>query len=496
VLIEQAIFTSTQTSRAAGYQLVAVSPGICDEDARELSAWGPSHDSLWERGPAAVSVNFHPLPSGAYCISQTTPAGGEYSQRRGPQIYTGCLVVRAEHLAPFANCPFALLRAAVGEGVMRVHEKIPKRLEAFSLDSTLPAVDRELLARLAEDPGPEWCAGLVQAALESASVGIVAGENGPRLLAGLIHCLPVGLRLRFSFSTGLRFSLRRPFQLICLPDARNENQRLARQHQLTLLDRRNLPGNPLQGWARYVQDVLESGDIDRFYDELSALPPDLPQQALNELGVRLHQRARTGRPSVPPGTADASKASMDQIDDTSRSAIPSTPVAGVEGQTSHPQDCDAGRQGSEPGLPVWPPDPVSPCRVDVWRADGSHLAAAAGPVVAHTYNRESTSAAVIEIEEEPARLLTEDCPAARTELQRLEDVIFEALAGKPSALAELRALWPHVLSLVGRRSGLRAREHFLRYALSVWRQFTSGDDIGDPERAASAMEVVCLLFDE
>ena len=39
------------------------------------------------------------------------------------------------------------------------------------------------------------------------------------------------------------------------------------------------------------------------------------------------------------------------------------------------------------------------------------------------------------------------------------------------------------------------REQYLRYALSVWRQFSTGDDICDPNRAANAMEVVCLLFD-
>ena len=80
-LIEQAIFTSAETDCSAGYRLVAQSPGLSGDDARELTTWCPSHDSLLDSGPDAVSFNFHPLPSGAYCASRTVPAGAEYSGR-------------------------------------------------------------------------------------------------------------------------------------------------------------------------------------------------------------------------------------------------------------------------------------------------------------------------------------------------------------------------------------------------------------------------------
>src|SRR6478752_2518834 len=61
--IEQAIFTSIQSSRLDGYQLAAASPGITDELARELTVWGPAHDSLWDTRRDARSVNFHALPT-------------------------------------------------------------------------------------------------------------------------------------------------------------------------------------------------------------------------------------------------------------------------------------------------------------------------------------------------------------------------------------------------------------------------------------------------
>ena len=133
MLVEQAIFTSAQTERSAGYQLVASSPGVCDADARELAMWGPSHDSLLEEGLDAVSVNFHKLPSGAFCVSKTTPAGSEYSGRRGPAVYTQCLVVPADGLERFSNNPFALLTAAFAQGSLRVYDRIPDELEPFRL---------------------------------------------------------------------------------------------------------------------------------------------------------------------------------------------------------------------------------------------------------------------------------------------------------------------------------------------------------------------------
>ena len=71
MLIEQAIFTSAQSDHAVGYHLVARSPGVEEKDARELTIWGPSHESLETCDTTAVSVNFFRLPSGAFCVSKT-----------------------------------------------------------------------------------------------------------------------------------------------------------------------------------------------------------------------------------------------------------------------------------------------------------------------------------------------------------------------------------------------------------------------------------------
>ena len=85
--LEQAIVALLDTDPSAGYHVVARSPGICAADAVELAAWGPAHDALVEAGPDGESFNFHPLPSGAYCISRTTPAGWQQDGGRPASLY-------------------------------------------------------------------------------------------------------------------------------------------------------------------------------------------------------------------------------------------------------------------------------------------------------------------------------------------------------------------------------------------------------------------------
>ena len=65
--------------------------GVCDADVRELAVWEPSRDAMPEMGPDAESFNFHPLPSGAYCVSRTTSAGWQHDG--GQRVHSHCLIV-------------------------------------------------------------------------------------------------------------------------------------------------------------------------------------------------------------------------------------------------------------------------------------------------------------------------------------------------------------------------------------------------------------------
>jgi hypothetical protein len=290
--VEQAVFTSAETDYGAGYQVVATSRGVDRADRRELATWGPSHDSLLETGANVVSINFFPLPSGAFCVSRTAQVGWEYSGRGGGRVYTQCLVVNSEALRQFANDPLALARAAEAAGAWRIPIRIPSTLEPLEIPGTAPVVDWALLVQLVEQVGPWRVALLVQSVLEAARTIAAAGPAPvEQLIAGLLSCLPLERRTDISFSTGLCHSPRRPFRILPLPSDPAARHRLARHPDVAVLDlaaeascRRRLTDT----WARFVECALSESHIELLADELSqphaaATVGNLPGQVLNGL---------------------------------------------------------------------------------------------------------------------------------------------------------------------------------------------------------------------
>ena len=297
--IEQAVFTSIESDAAAGYAVVARSPGVCEEDARELAVWGPSHDSMLDSSPAAESYNFHPLPSGAWCISRSVPVGGE-CHAGGQRVYTQCLVVPPEVLLRFGNNPFALMHAASADGLWQVGSEIRQgddeagqvgnlsyvsRLEPLVLTAGGAApVDQALLAFLAADPGPENVATMVQTARHAVCLALGCRPSPTPLIAGLFSCLPPECRLEFSFSTGLKFSPRRPFRIVALSGDPAERCWIANYSNVAVLELRGgktPPPTPIDGWARLIRQTLSTGHIPFLAAQVSKrrfhlTPADLP----------------------------------------------------------------------------------------------------------------------------------------------------------------------------------------------------------------------------
>lgn len=262
MFLEQAIFTSLKTNRQEGYQLAAVSPGVTADVARELEQWGPAHDSLYDA--RVSSVNFHPLESGEFCISRTTAEGAEYSGRGGERIYTQMLIASRELLAKFANNPLAVLEAVTAGGGICVHARPPATLERIRLVGRASVVNHLRLAELAGDPGPDGLVNLVHLTINAPRVGVRSHVPLARLLSGLISLLPVRFRTRYSFSTGLRFSPRRPFHIIALPEDPAEQRTLQKTASAKALDlTRNIPATDKlsRGWAYLIRDVFRSGHL-------------------------------------------------------------------------------------------------------------------------------------------------------------------------------------------------------------------------------------------
>jgi hypothetical protein len=216
--LEQAIFTSVKSTRLDGYQLAAASPGIDEALARELTIWGPAHDSLWDTRHDARSVNFHPLATGDYCLSCTTQAGAEYSGRGGGRVYTQMFVLPPDVLARFAHDPFLVLRALAASGRLVVHDDVPERLPSVPLLGRSDKPDDSLVTQVLDEVGAKVFDDLVNAVAGSPSVAVLTSGHVERLFQALLHAFSSADRLTISFTTNLKDSPRRPFKLFVLPN--------------------------------------------------------------------------------------------------------------------------------------------------------------------------------------------------------------------------------------------------------------------------------------
>ncbi|MEE8452782.1 MAG: hypothetical protein V3R99_12735 [Thermoguttaceae bacterium] len=448
--VQQAIFTSAETDRSAGYQVVARSPGVSDADARQLTVWGPSHDSLLELGSDAASLNFFPLPSGAYCVSRTTPAGWEYSGRGGHRVYTHCLVVSPEVLERFANNPFALARAARASGVLDVRSRIPSRLEPVALAGGATPVDQTLLTRLAAQPGPERLAMFLHRALESSCLAVAGKPSAEQLIAGLISCLPPQCRTEFSFSTGLKYSSRRPFRIVALSEDKAEQRWVAHQSGVSVLDLHEeltTDSVSFDGWARLIGRVVSSGRVSFLATELSKRRFQLTLDDLSALGLQL----------------------LEELDATAL-------------QSDHQ-----------------PVDGPSPTRLSVgFEKETPQPSTRKAAHAAHTQFEKSGDAATSarQRENRPSKTLQPQSQEALEKLELLDDVVYEAINGEEVTLERLKTLLPEVLDELEEELVIESRAQYLRYALSIWEQGTDSTGLRNPLRAMQALDVLCLLFDD
>jgi hypothetical protein len=215
--LEQAIFTSVRSERLDGYQLAATSPGIGGDIARELSVWGPAHDSLWRSDHGATSVNFHPLSGDLCCLSRTTLSGAEYSGRGGGRVYTQMLVLPRSALERFDHDPFLVLQAIEAAGRLVIYEQLPESLPTLPLlgRGTSSAVH---LQGIIDQAGATTVAEIAAALIEGAPVAVVSNLPADRLFQAALHQLSPSERQEVSFTTGLRPSQRRPFGLSLLLD--------------------------------------------------------------------------------------------------------------------------------------------------------------------------------------------------------------------------------------------------------------------------------------
>ena len=216
--LEQAIFTSVRSTRLDGYQLAATSGGIGEAVAKELTIWGPAHDSLWDTRHDGRSVNFHPLATGDYCVSCTTLAGAEYSGRGGGRVYSQMFVVPREALERFAWDPFLILRALSAAGRLVVHDTVPQSLPRVPLLGRSEKPDESLTRQVIDEIGAKVFSDVVEAVATCRSIALLTSGHVERLYQAILHSFSPEDRLTISFTTNLKDSARRPFKLFVLPN--------------------------------------------------------------------------------------------------------------------------------------------------------------------------------------------------------------------------------------------------------------------------------------
>ena len=431
-LVEQAIYTSIERDGKSGYQVVARSAGVCDADACELTVWEPSSDAMLDPTVEAESFNFHPLPSGAFCVSRSTSAGWEHDG--GRRVHTHCLIVAPEVMAWYDNHPFALIHA-MSAGDLWLNPSTPcQRLEPFCPPGKAAGVDEALLRQLALDPGPEPMAALVQQACNSVCLTIGGVDRPWAMIAGLFHCLPPECRLEFSFSTGLRFSPWRPFRIVTLSDDTAERLWVASYPNITVLEVGSsaIPDSiPLDGWAAMVERALATENIPFLAAQVSQRRPDLTLDDLSALGLQLLE-------------------DLDHSDFYSDQPFPKPSSA--LGQLAH-----AAHRKFEKSHP----------------SSTATLRTFAGTKHSESYK-----------------------PEVLEKLERLDDLVYEAISGQTMSLEKLRDVWPQLIDELGENTLAESREQYLRYALSIWTDCAEAGKVRDPARAIQALDILCLLFGE
>ncbi len=497
--IDQAIFTSARTQRGDGYQLVARSEGVTDDEAQQLTAWGPSHDSLFDQGPSAVSYNAWVLPSGRACVSRSMSSGAEFSKRGGLRVYTQFLLASADTVERFAGNPFAILKAALADGHLSVLERVPPELPQFTLAGRASLVSRTAVDRLRSRLGPAGLAAAMQVVLSCESVALAGGLSPYLVYSAIVNCLPPECRSEFSFTTGLRFSVRRKLRLFVAPGDASERRQVLRASRCTLLDTSDAALSAVRiehGWAALLRSALAAERPLDLTTLFSQPRPGLTVEKLDQLGNELAVDLANGKLSrACPLRATDYHRITDSVRDPSGLRVTLSPEALDQWRATrdtHREDqaLRETRTGEKPAeerrdreRPPVEPDHVAPSRTAA--ADGRPTSPSRGvessPTggVAATAGRTSTAVC--------------DDPRVTEKLETLDDLVFEAIEGKREALAKLRKAWPQALSSLGVEAVEESRALYVERATAVWTQFNSGVE-RRPDLAASALEVLTLIL--
>lgn len=461
ITLKQAVYTSVAIDGTIDYRLAGCSEGVASEDAEFLSWWGPGSDTLLDMDSDALSYNYFSLPSGSLCVARSTAGHKRAAGDAGQAVYTQFLIVAKKDFRHFGDNPFSLIRQALACGVLETTDRIRTRLPDLSIPECPVTVDQRLLARLSESIGPRNLAIVIHQALQNSRLIVASNEPPAAIVSGIFSCLPIGVRHDFSFTTGLKYSSRRPMRLVAIGNDETERLRVRESNRSALLDLTEIGSSHnelVDGWARWIQTALSTGRIGFLAREIHRQRETISSDELFALGLQLLE--------------DVESLSLDSCDDSSVVEF------AVDSSEESPSDDDSVEQFDNSSSVA---EDFSSMDRPIGTADSL-----VGMEV------ESGEVSAIPQDESAAN----QSPEVVEMLERLDDMVYDAMAGSTEAAEDLAIWWPEVLDRLGEKLVSESREHYLDHAMKVWRRCISDQKTRDPARAAIVLDVLCTLFDE
>ena len=237
ILVDRAVFGSSNQGAIQGYQLVSWSSGIDAEISKELCQWAPTrlHRTDTEDFRLPWLAMAFPIGANRMAIGRTCVAVQEYSGRGGANIVTTFIILDASQWQAYNFDALGVLQFAMALGHVRLAPGPTNgNLSRLQLPATLPLSSATFFGfrnRPSQGDSLPDLALLDQWAKEvehGKRLILVGLNNTLGVMAELTQRLSGAARQRFSFSTGLPLSVHRPFQVHCLDES-------AYRHQIALV---------------------------------------------------------------------------------------------------------------------------------------------------------------------------------------------------------------------------------------------------------------------
>jgi hypothetical protein len=306
-------------------------------------------------------------------------------------------------------------------------------LAPIALVGRSTAVNQSQLGDLLGEIGAARIGMAIESLLAGRPLAIRASVSTEKLFSGIWQCLPIECRGEFSFSTGLQYSPRRPFDLLALPSDSQSQRRLTQRYDLHTVDLNNVPDLKLSigGWANHVAMTLACKGVTVLANQLATLRPGL---ALADLPALANELAQS---TLYPASSEGEDFAVEDSDSPMRMAHAHGAHRRHQ-QKQQPSESNTALKGGSLSLAV--------------------------------------SNSLLE------------------KLDALDDAVFEAIAGGDGALERLQTLWPAVIAEVPAEFVEESQEHYLGHALRIWEHFVQ--EGRSPERAIAALDVLTLICGE